>query len=160
MLFRSYLDAEPEEDWPTDELEELEDLALGMFLCEHYSMVPKPKRSELSNGLKELIELIDNALQSLPEDKGGRNRNDRLRGMIYQLADLYRQHTGETPGISWNVYEQQSGGPFLRLVKSVLKIFAPDQVKDDNALGADIKRVLKWWRKSRRGMDKTLPRTD
>jgi hypothetical protein len=41
------------------------------------------------------------------------------------------------------------------LVKSVLKIFVPDQVKEDNALGADIKRVLKWWHKTRLGMDKT-----
>ena len=146
---RLYLGAERGEPWPTDELGELEGLAMGLFLCNHYLGVSKRKRSELNNRLKELVGLIDNALQSLPEDKGGRPRDDRLRAVIYHLADLYPEHTGKAPGISWNEYEGEYRGPFLRLVSRVLKVFVPDQVKDDNALGADIKRVLKWWRKAK-----------
>jgi len=153
---RCYLGPELDESWPTDELEELEDLALGMFLCDHYTVVPRPKRSELIDRLKELIGLIDSALQSLPEDRGGRPRNDPLRGVIYHLADLYREHTGKPPGISWNNYEPPKyHGPFLRLIKTVLRVFVPKECKDDNALGADIKRVLKLWRKARSAMDKT-----
>jgi hypothetical protein len=41
------------------------------------------------------------------------------------------------------------------LVSHVLKVFAPDQVKDDNALRADIKRALEWWHKTPLGMTKT-----
>jgi hypothetical protein len=157
---RCYLDAELGERWPTDELGELEDLALGVFFCDHYLTVPKRKRSQLTDRLTELIGLIDNELQSLSVDKGGRPRNEPLQLLICHLADFYRQSTGKWPGISWNVYDQQSGGPFLRFVSRVLKVFAPDQVKDDNALGADIKRVLKWWRKTPLGMDKTLTSKD
>jgi hypothetical protein len=156
---RLYLGAEPEEPWPTDELGELEDLAMGLFLCDHYLMVSKCKRSALINHLKELIGLIDNALQSLSKDKGGRPRDDRLRAVIYHLADLYREHIGKAPGISWNEYEQQYRGPFLRLVKVVLKILAPDQLKDDSALAGDIKRVLKWWKRDHLGMNKTSNKT-
>jgi len=157
---RYYLDAEPGEPRPTDELGELEGLALEFFLCDHYLFVREQNLSQLINRLKELIRLIDNALQSLPVDKGGRPPNEPLRRLIYELADFYWRRTGKRPGISRDNYKRQYCGPFLRLVSRVLKVFAPDQVKDDNALGADIKRVLKWWRKSRRGMDKTLPRTD
>ena len=42
----------------------------------------------------------------------------------------------------------------MRLVSRVLKVLVPDQVKDDNALAGDIRRVLKWWRKVH--IDKTL----
>jgi hypothetical protein len=123
-------------------------------------MVPKRKRNALINHLTELIGLIDNALQSLPIDKGGRKRNEPLQLLICHLADFYRQSTGQRPRISWNDYDQQSRGPFLRLVSRVLKVFAPDLVKDDNALGADIKRALKWWRQTPLGMDKTSAQKD
>jgi hypothetical protein len=103
---RCYLDAEPGEPWPTDELGELDDLAMGLFLCDHYLTVSKRKRSELNDRLKELIGLIDNARQSLSEDKGGRPRDDRRRAVIYHLADLYREHTGKSPRISWDEYKQ------------------------------------------------------
>jgi hypothetical protein len=63
---RCYLGAEPREPWPTDELGELEGWALWVFLRDHYLMVSKRNRSALTNRLKELIGLIDNALQSLP----------------------------------------------------------------------------------------------
>jgi hypothetical protein len=152
---RCYLGAEPREPWPTDELGELEGWALGVFLRDHYLMMSERNRSALTNRLAELIGLIDNALQSLAKDKGGRPRDFKLHAVIYHLADLYREHTGRAPGISWNEYEQQHHGPFLRLVKTVLKVYVPHQVKDDNALAGDIRRVLKWWRKTRLGMNKT-----
>jgi hypothetical protein len=122
------------EPWPTDELEELEDLALGVFLRDHYLMVSQRKRDALINRLTELIGLIDIALQSFSEDEGGRSPNEPLRLLIYELADLYWRRTGKRPGISRNNYKRQYCGPFLRLVSRVLKVFAPDQVKDDNAL--------------------------
>jgi len=143
---KCYLDAESDEPWP-DELDELEGHALVVFLLDYYGFVRKRKHSELINRLKELIRLIDNALQSLPVDKGGRPPDEPLRLLIYELADLYWKRTGKTPGISWDNYKRQFRGPFLRLVSRVLKVFAPDQVKDDNALAGDIRRVLKWWRK-------------
>ena len=155
---RCYLGAA--EPWPTDELGELDDLALGVFLCEHYLMVPRCKRNALLERLTELIGLIDDARQSVPGDKGGRPRNEPLQLLICDLAYFYRQRTGKRPGISWNDGDQQSSGPFLRLVSGVLKVFVPDQVKDNNALGADIKRALKWWRKTPLGMDKTPANKD
>jgi hypothetical protein len=155
---RCYLGAA--EPWPTDELSEWDDLALGVFLCDHYLMVPRCKRNALLARPSELIGLIDHGLQSLSGDKGWRPRNEPLQLLICHLADFYRQSTGKRPGISWNVYDQQSGGPFLRFVSRALKVFAPDQVKDDNALGADIKRVLQWWRKTPLGMDKTRASKD
>jgi hypothetical protein len=151
---RVYLAPLPEESWPTDELGELEDLALGVFLRDHYLMVSEGKRNALINRLTELIGLIDNALQSLPEDKGGRSPNEPLRLLIYELADLYWRRTGKRPGISRDNYKRQYCGPFMRLVSHVLKVFAPDQVKDDSALAGDIRRVLKWWRKVH--IDKTM----
>ena len=57
-------------------------------------------------------------------------------------------------------YDRQSRGPFLRLVSRVLKVFAPDQAKDDDALGGDIRRALKWWRKTALGIDKTPANKD
>jgi hypothetical protein len=154
---RCYLGTEP---WPTDELGELEDLALGVFLRDHYLMVPKCKRSALLDRLTELIGLIDNEFQSLSVDKGGRPRNEPLQLLICHLAHFYRQSSGKRPGISWNAFDLQSSGPFLRLVSRVLKVFVPDQVKDDNALAADIKRALKWWRKTPLGIDKTPTNKD
>jgi hypothetical protein len=151
---KCYLDAESGEPWPTDELGELEDLALGVFLLNHYLMVPKHDRRALINRLTELIELIDNALQSIPKDKGGRPRDEPLRLLIYELADLYWRRTGRRPGISRDNYKRQYCGPFIRLVSRVLKVFARDQVKDDNALAGDIRRVLRWWRKV--NIDKTM----
>jgi hypothetical protein len=151
---RCYLDAAPGEPWPTDELDELEDLALGVFLCDHYLTVPKRNRRQLTNRLAELIGLIDNSLQSLAEDKGGLSPNEPLRLLIYELADLYWRRTGKRPGISRDNYKRQYCGPFLRLVSRVLKIFAPDQVKGDNALAGDIRRVAKWWRQV--NIDKTM----
>ena len=150
---KCYLDAESDEPWP-DELDELEGKALSLFLLDYYGFVRKRKHSELINRLKELIRLIDNALQSLPVDKGGRPPDEPLRLLIYELADLYWKRTGKTPGISWDNYKRQFRGPFLRLVSRVLKVFAPDQVKDDNALAGDIRRVLRWWRKV--NIDKTM----
>jgi hypothetical protein len=156
---RCYLGGTPE-PWPTDELTELDDLALGVFLREEYLMVPRCKRRALIDRLTELIGLVDNALQSLPVDRGGPPRNEPLRLLICHLAHFYRQSTGKRPGVSWNDCDQRSGGPFLRLVSNVLKVFEPDQVKDDNALGADIRRALRWWRKTPLGMDKTPANKD
>jgi hypothetical protein len=99
---RCYLDAKSGEPWPTDELGELEDLALGVFLCDHYLTVPTRKRSQLTDRLTELIGVIDNALRSLPEDKGGRPRNEPPQLLICHLADFYRRSTGKRPGISWD----------------------------------------------------------
>jgi hypothetical protein len=152
---RLYLGAEPEEPWPTDELGELDGWALGVFLRDHYLMMSKRNRSALTNRLTELIGLIDNTRQSLSEDKGGRPRDFKLHPVIYHLADLYREHTGEAPGISLDPIKRQYHGPFLRLVKTVLKVYAPDQLKADSALAGDIRRVLEWWKRDRLGMNKT-----
>jgi hypothetical protein len=151
----AYLAYQPEVPWPTDELSELEDLAMGLFLFDFAFMVPRCRRRALTNSLAELIEILDLGLQSLPVDKGGRPRNEGLQGIIFELADLYWQSTGRVPGISLNNYEQQYRGPLLRLVKGVLRVFAPNLLKDDNALAGDIRRVLKWWRKARLGIGKT-----
>jgi hypothetical protein len=150
---RAYLAFQPQE--PPPPLTELESFALGLFLADYVGMVPRRRRKALVNSLNELIGLIDHASRSLPADKGGRPRDTRLQAIIYHLADLYREHRGRGPGISWNDYEQQYRGPFLRLVKGVLKVFIPELRKDDNALAGDIRRVLKWWRKSRSRMNKT-----
>jgi hypothetical protein len=144
---RVYLAPELGKPFPTDELGELEVLALTVFLRGHYWTVSERNRNALVNLLTELIGLIDNALQSLPEDKGGRTPDEPLRLLIYELADLYWRRTGKRPGISRDNYKRQYCGPFMRLVSRVLKVFIPDQLKDDDALAGDIRRVLKWWRK-------------
>ena len=57
--------------------------------------------------------------------------------------------------MSWDDYKSEFRGPFFRLVEGVLKVFVPETRKTNNALGQDIRRSLKWWRKDRLGMGKT-----
>jgi hypothetical protein len=56
------------------------------------------------------------------------------------LAWIYYEHTGKAPGVSRNE-RGVPGGPFLRFVKAVFQVFAPERLKGDEALVKLIRRV-------------------
>lgn len=90
-----------------------------------------------------MIDAIDAMAKALPNDKGGRPSNWRVRGMIYELARYYAAHTGKKPGLSRHSGTGQPSGPFFRFVSTTLQIFVPDQAREDEALYSEIRRILK-----------------
>jgi len=56
---------------------------------------------------------------------------------------MYTELASQTPGISRTPLDAEPGGPFFRFVKTCLQMYAPDRMKDDEALAKTIQRVLK-----------------
>lgn len=95
------------------------------------------KQQVLLAGLAELIAEVDKKKRALPEDKGGRGRDYRLQGLIYELAQLYRELSGRKPGLSryppTHPKRGQPTGPFFRFIKLCLHTFSPE---DADLVGA------------------------
>ncbi len=160
-----------------DGLNDLDQWALAYLSRE---LLPFPRRQALLQDLAEVIAEADKLMRGLPQDKGGRRRDDDFQALMYELAGLYRQWSGKKPALSRRPpigrRRGEPGGPFFRFVKACLQTFAPDRVKtegereDDGetpsaekkrneALAKTIRRVLstKRWPPRAPIMDKTLP---
>jgi hypothetical protein len=131
---------------PADpELNELDLWALAFLSVE---IVSPGTRKALLEGLAELMSAVDQAAEGLPKDKGGRGTDWRTKGAIRELARLYTEMSGKTPGLSRSPERAKPGGPFFRFVKVCLQTYAPKPVTSDEALAKTIQRVLrtKKWR--------------
>jgi hypothetical protein len=112
------------ETLPADGLSELDLWALAYLSRE---ILPGDKRQALLAALAELIAEVDQMKEELPSDKGGRGRDNRIQGLIYELAQLYRELSGRKPGLSryppTHPNRGQPTGPFFRFVKLCLHTF-------------------------------------
>ena len=139
-IFREQPIVDPDEAPKDCELDELDEWAM---LSASMVILPDAKRKQLLEGIAELITAVDHAAQTIPADKGGRGRDWRLQGFIRELARMYTEVAGRTPGVSRTPLDAEPGGPFFRFVKTCLQMYAPHRVKDDEALAKTIQRVLK-----------------
>jgi hypothetical protein len=129
------------EDAPADrELDELDGWALAFLSIE---ILPRDKRLSLLEGLAELISAADSMIAEVPNDKGGRAKDWRIKGAIHELGRLYKEMSGKEPGISRDPVTREPGGPFFRFVKACLQTYSPERVKSDEALAKTIQRVLR-----------------
>ena len=112
--------------------------ALG-FVVE--KLLADAKGNSLREGLTELISDIVAARRSLGNDTGGRRSDWRLEHTIQAIARIYYDETGRKPGVS------RTGGvitgPFVRFVKAVFGVFAPERLQGDEALALLIRRAKK-----------------
>jgi len=130
-IFREQPIVDPDEAPKDRELDELDEWAM---LSASLVILPDAKRKQLLEGIAELITAVDHAAQIIPADKGGRGRDWRLQGFIRELARMYTELASQTPGISRTPLDAEPGGPFFRFVKTCLQMYAPDRMKDDEAL--------------------------
>ncbi|MCH7935700.1 MAG: hypothetical protein IH994_01245 [Proteobacteria bacterium] len=118
-----------------------------------YRLLSLHDTGTLVSSLEGTIKTMEGALASLPPDKGGR-RHDALYGLVHVLALDYLEATGKPPTVTFDPRGNQYRSPFLDFVEAVLKVFAPQLIKGNLALGKATQRALKDWR-TRMGMDKT-----
>jgi hypothetical protein len=111
--------------------EGLSDLDLWALAYLSRQILSYNKQQALLAGLAELIAEVDKLKEGLPSDKGGRGRDNRIQGLIYELAQLYRELSGRKPGLSryppTHPKGGQPGGPFFRFVKLCLHTFQPEE---------------------------------
>jgi hypothetical protein len=135
-----------------------------------YDLVLSRREQEnLLASLKELRTKADNMLARLPQGKPGKDADDFLWGLVFDLAFFYEWATKQRPTITYNDYgprniEYTEDGnvgiyesPFLDFVAAVLRRFAPDRAKGNIALGKHVERVLKVWRRHRVLRTKSRP---
>lgn len=118
-----------------------------------YHLLSPHDTGTLVSSLEGTIKTLEGALASLPPDKGGRRR-DALYGLVHVLALDYLEATRKPPMVTFDPRGNQYRSPFLDFVEAVLKVFAPELIKSNQALGKATQRALKDWR-TRMGMDKT-----
>jgi len=104
-------------------------------------LLGEAKHRELRVILNKLIVDADAARQQLVDGTGGQLPDWRLEHAIRCLAWVYYDHTRKAPGVSRNA--RGLGGPFLRVVKAVFRMFAPARLKGDEALVKTIGRAKK-----------------
>lgn len=130
------------EDAPKDR--ELSELDEGAMVELALVILPRERKTELLEGIAELITAVDEAAQTVANDKGGRGRDWRIQGLIKGLARLYAEVSPRKPGISRTPTRGEPGGPFFRFVKACIQTYAPHRTKKtDEALAKAIQRVLK-----------------
>jgi hypothetical protein len=104
-------------------------------------LLPDDKGDSLRAVLTGLISDIDAARRQLGNDPTGRRGDWRLEATIHAIARVYYDETGRRPGVS------RTGGvitgPFVRFVKAVFGVFAPERLKGDEALAQLIRRAKK-----------------
>lgn len=110
---------------------------------------------QLISLLNEVIGRADCARERL-QDRGGRAPDPVLPPLITDLASIFERATGhratssyrDLPDEEEDEYDTCGGydSPFLNFVEAVVKQAAPGHVREHNALGKLIQRVLKEWR--------------
>ena len=109
-------------------------------------LLPSETRDSLLDGLEALIAGVEKWQQNMPADQGGRSADWRLKGTVIELGRFYHHYSGRQPGISRHPSEHEPSGPFFRLVRGFLQIFAPKMAAalTDEALAKTIQRALKY----------------
>jgi hypothetical protein len=130
-------------------------------------LTSRSEQKDLLASLKELRTKADTMLARLPKGKPGKDADEFLWGLVFDLAWFYEWTTEQRPTITYNDYGAPGIGygddgnvgiyesPFLDFVAAVLRFFAPDRAKGNIALGKHVERVLKVWRRHRGFKDKT-----
>jgi len=97
---------------------------------------------ETISNLEILQSTTEDALKSLPLDKGGRRPNRALKSLIKDLIEIYEQATGKKAGMPGKdeVTEKYSG-PFFRFVDTCLEVINCPAYSNE-ALAQEIKRIL------------------
>jgi hypothetical protein len=150
-------------DWQANEDES--DDGWNQMYAVYDLLLSKREQEQLLARLKKLLTRAENMLAQLPRGKPGKDADDFLWGLVFDLAFLYEWATKQRPTITYNDYgppeiaygEDGNVGcyqsPFLDFVAAALRIFAPDRAKGNIALGKHVERVLKVWRRHRRFKD-------
>ncbi len=113
-----------------------------------FDLVLPSKRNSLIESLRQLKSNADRMIETIPPDKGGRLPNTILIGLVYSLAHLYINTTGNPPTITYNNYrgDEPYTSPFFNFVATVISVFSPKPFFNNQALGGTIKRTLEIWR--------------
>lgn len=147
-------------DW--DASEDQSDDGWAQMYAVYDLLTSRSEQEDLLASLKELRTKADNMLARLPKGKPGKDADDFLWGLVFDLAFFYEWATEQPPTITYNDYGSSDIGygedgnvgcyqsPFLDFVAAVLRVFAPDRAKGNIALGKHVERVLKVWRRRRR----------
>ncbi len=114
-----------------------------------WSLLIERKRKSLLSSLSALVTEADEALRTLPPDKGGRQRDWPFYGLIWALASAYEIATDRRPTITFVDLNGGYQGPFFDFVYAVLHHLAPQENKTDLALGKTIQRALQFWHRQR-----------
>jgi hypothetical protein len=126
------------QQWPSPPFPDFNDNDALYAVADH--LLGEAKHRELRAILNQLIADADVTRRERGDDKGGRRSDWRLEHTIEALAWVYYDHTRKKPGISRNL-EGLPVGPFIRFVKAVFQVFAPERLKGDEALVKLIRRV-------------------
>ncbi len=109
-------------------------------------MLPS-ERNALIKSLRQLISKAGKRIEAIPPDKGGRLSNTILIGLVYSLAHLYLNTTGNPPIITYNAHRDEPyTGPFFDFVATVISVFSLNLFYSNQGLGGTIKRTLDLWR--------------
>ena len=97
---------------------------------------------KVQHAVVRIMESCEDALKSLPLDRGGRPAKPSLGLYIENLALIYGEVTGKKPTVAWSDIKKKYRGPFLVFVNDCLKTC--DQPPSSNkSLGKAIQRTLK-----------------
>lgn len=103
-------------------------------------------RKEFIDQIKELEMAATDAASGLPDKlpkpRRGRKTNDALHDLVWQLWQLYQEHTQEKLRLTYDAIEETYKGPFFELTRMFLDNVDPDNRISDNALGDTIRRAL------------------
>ena len=121
-----------------------------------WSLLTPRKRKALSASLSAMVTEADETLRTLPQDKGGQQRDWPYYGLICALASAYENATDRRPTVTYDPINDLYRGLFFDFVNAVLQHLATQYDKGNQALGKSIQRALKIWHHQRgEVMDKT-----
>jgi hypothetical protein len=92
--------------------------------------------------LEIIHQSTQDALDKVPQDKGGRPAQYSLKYFIQELAEIYKDAKGKDPSIAYIDSSEIFYGPFFSFVEAILtEIYEPPF--SNSSLGNAIKRALK-----------------
>lgn len=98
---------------------------------------------DMNRMLQRLILACEDALESIPIDKGGRPKDHALNNYIEILASIFHTTTGQLPTVTWNEYANVYQGDFYSFVSTCLNLIDPKSTHRNHGLGERLKHVLK-----------------
>ena len=103
-------------------------------------------RQEVIDQIQELHLAASEAAYGLPKElpkkPRGRKTNEALHNFVWQLWQLYEEHTGGELRLTYDPINETYKGPFFDLSRAFLDAIDADNGISDNALGDTIRRAL------------------
>lgn len=105
--------------------------------------------------IHRLKDALDNALNNLKPDRGGRPRPPAMTETIIRLADFFEQVIGRSAGCTRDPVRKKYTGAFVKFVDIFFKLTAPNAIFPNAFLGEQIRQSLNL-RKDRKDIPQEL----